>query len=79
MVETARLLGPAASDKTIVLTGAMVPYKISGSDALFNLGTAFMAVRLLPPGVYIAMNGRVFAWDEVRKDFERGVFRQREA
>ncbi len=78
MPETARLLGPEALDKTIVLTGAMVPYKISGSDALFNLGSAFMAVRLLPPGVWVAMNGRAFPWDDVRKDFERGVFVRRE-
>lgn len=75
MPETAKLLGPAALDKTIVLTGAMVPFQFSGSDALFNLGSAFMAARLLPPGVYIAMNGRAYAWDDVRKDFERGVFR----
>lgn len=78
MPETARILGPAGLEKTIVLTGAMVPFKINGSDALFNLGSAFMAARLLPPGVYIAMNGRAFAWDDVRKDFERGVFRTRE-
>ncbi len=75
MPETAKLLGPAALDKTVVLTGAMVPFQFSGSDALFNLGSAFMAARLLPPGVYIAMNGRAYAWDDVRKDFERGVFR----
>lgn len=75
MPETAKLLGPAALRKTIVLTGAMVPFQFSGSDALFNLGSAFMAARLLPPGVYIAMNGRSYAWDDVRKDFERGVFR----
>lgn len=75
MPETAKLLGPADLDKTIVLTGAMVPFQFSGSDALFNLGSAFMAARLLPPGVYIAMNGRSYAWDDVRKDFERGVFR----
>lgn len=75
MPETAKLLGPAGLDKTIVLTGAMVPFQFSGSDALFNLGSAFMAARLLPPGVYIAMNGRAYAWDNVRKDFERGVFR----
>lgn len=75
MPETAKLLGPAALDKTVVLTGAMVPFQFSGSDALFNLGSAFMAARLLPPGVYIAMNGRSYAWDDVRKDFERGVFR----
>lgn len=74
MPETARTLGQGGLEKTIVLTGAMVPYKISGSDALFNLGSAFIAARLLPHGVYIAMNGRVFSWDNVRKDFESGVF-----
>lgn len=75
MAETARFLGPAGLNKTIVLLGAMIPYKISGSDSLFNLGSAFMAARLLPPGVYVAMNGRSFPWQDVRKDFERGVFR----
>jgi L-asparaginase len=76
MAETARLIGPARLAKTIVLTGAMVPYKVQGSDALFNFGTAFMAVQLLSPGVYIVMNGRVFAWDRVRKDRARGVFEE---
>jgi L-asparaginase len=76
MAETARLLGPAVLAKTIILTGAMVPYQVQGSDALFNFGTAFMAVQLLPIGVYIAMNGRVFAWDKVRKDRSRGVFEE---
>jgi L-asparaginase len=74
MAETARLLGPAGLRKTIILTGAMVPYQVQGSDALFNFGTAFSAVQLLPEGVYIAMNGRVFEWDRVRKDRSRGVF-----
>jgi L-asparaginase len=74
MPETARYLGAAKLDKTIVLTGAMVPFQFGGSDALFNLGSAFMAAGILPPGVYIAMNGRAFAWDKVRKDFEHGVF-----
>ena len=62
------------SDKTIVLTGAMVPYTISGSDALFNLGSAFSAVELLKPGVYIVMNATVFSWDNVRKNKELGRF-----
>ncbi|TFG81423.1 MAG: asparaginase [Spirochaetales bacterium] len=75
MPETARYLGKAGLDKVIVLTGAMVPFNFAGSDALFNLGLAFMAARLLPPGVYIAMNGRSYSWDDVRKDFQRGVFR----
>ncbi|HAP43289.1 MAG: asparaginase [Spirochaetes bacterium GWD1_61_31] len=78
MAETARYLGPAGLNKTIVLTGAMIPFKISGSDSLFNLGTAFMAARLLPPGVYVAMNGRSFPWQDVRKDYARGVFRPAE-
>lgn len=76
MAETARLLGEAGIGKTIVLTGAMVPYQVQGSDALFNLGTAFSAVQLLPHGVYIVMNGRVFAWDHVRKDRSRGIFEE---
>jgi L-asparaginase len=74
VVETAQLLGQAALDKAIVLTGAMVPYSVFGSDALFNLGTAVGAVQLLPVGVYIAINGRIFNWDNVQKDRQRGVF-----
>jgi L-asparaginase len=76
MTETARVLGPAGLGKTIVLTGAMIPYKIQGSDALFNFGTAFTAVQLLPPGVWIVMNGRVFSWDKVRKNKALGVFEE---
>jgi L-asparaginase len=77
MVETAGVLGEAGLAKTIVLTGAMVPYVFSGSDAVFNLGCAVTAVQLLPHGVFIAMNGRVFAWDKVRKNKELGVFEER--
>ena len=76
MDQTARLLGPAGLLKTVVLTGAMVPFQVQGSDALFNLGTAFAAVQLLPRGVYIAMNGRVFDWDRVRKDRSIGIFEE---
>ncbi len=76
MVETAQVLGAAGLPKTIVLTGAMVPYSVSGSDALFNLGCAFASVQLLGAGVYLAMNGRVFAWDRVRKNYEKGVFEE---
>ncbi len=76
MTTTASLLGREALDRTIVLTGAMVPYKVLDSDALFNFGTAFTAVQLLPEGVYIAMNGRVFAWDNVRKNKVLGVFEE---
>lgn len=78
MAETARFLGPLGINKTIVLTGAMIPYQVFGSDALFNLGSAVAAARLLPPGVYVAMNGRTFTWQDVRKDYERGVFRPAE-
>jgi L-asparaginase len=74
MVETARCLGPLGLEKTIVLTGAMIPYAFKGSDALFNFGCAFSAVQLLPSGVYIVMNGQTFAWDRVRKNYDRGVF-----
>jgi L-asparaginase len=76
MAETAKVLGPAGLDKTIVLTGAMIPYKITGSDALFNFGTAFMAVQLLPAGVWIVMNGKAFPWDKVRKNRAIGVFEE---
>lgn len=74
MALTARVLGAVGLEKTIVLTGAMVPYAVMGSDSLFNLGYACAAAQLLPPGVYIAMNGQVFAWDHVRKDTAAGVF-----
>ncbi len=74
MVQTARLLGEAQLDKTIVLTGAMIPYSVFNSDALFNLGCSVSAVQLLPAGVYIVMNGRVFPWDNVQKDRQQGVF-----
>jgi L-asparaginase len=77
MVETAVALGRAfAPDggRTIVLTGAMVPYAFGSSDGLFNLGSALSFVQVLPAGVYIAMNGRCFAWDRVRKNRESGVF-----
>jgi L-asparaginase len=78
MAETARFLGPLGINKTIVLTGAMIPYQVIGSDAPFNFGSAFMAARLLQSGVYIAMNGRAFTWQDVRKDYERGIFRPME-
>jgi L-asparaginase len=74
MVETAEVLGRAGLAKTVVMTGAMVPYIFSNSDAVFNLGCAITAVQLLPHGVFIAMNGTVFPWDKVRKNRERGVF-----
>ncbi|MCL4812123.1 MAG: asparaginase [Vicinamibacteraceae bacterium] len=74
MVETATALAARASSKTIVLTGAMVPYAFGSSDGLFNLGSALSFAQVLPPGVYIAMNGRCFTWDRCRKNRELGVF-----
>ena len=74
MVQTARVLGEAQLDKTIVLTGAMIPYSVFSSDALFNLGCSVGAVQLLSMGVYIVMNGRIFTWDNVQKDRRQGVF-----
>ncbi len=78
MCETAQLLGTdpllAASGKRVVLTGAMVPYEIAGSDALFNLGYACAAAQLAAPGVYIAMNAQTFNWDRVRKNRTAGRF-----
>jgi L-asparaginase len=77
MVDTARTLGRArVESKTIVLTGAMVPYAFGSSDGLFNLGSAMSFVQVLPPGVYIAMNGRYFRWDNCRKNRETGSFEE---
>lgn len=74
MAITAQLLGEAALDKTIVFTGAMIPYSVQGSDALFNLGFALAAAQTLVPNTYVAMNGRVFTWDQVKKNKAGGVF-----
>ena len=74
MAETAKLLGQAALPKTIVLTGAMIPYAFGSSDGLFNLGSALSFVQVLPHGVYVAMNGMVFPWNDVRKNRGLGVF-----
>ena len=76
MVETATALATAAGveGKTVVLTGAMIPYAFGSSDGMFNLGSALSFVQVLPPGVYVAMNGRYFAWNEVRKNRQTGVF-----
>ena len=74
MVETARALAAGAPGKTVVITGAMVPYAFGSSDGLFNLGSALSFVQALPPGVYVAMNGHCFAWDDVRKNREAGEF-----
>jgi len=77
MRETAGVLGAANLDKTIVLTGAMIPYEIANSDALFNLGFATGVAQTLVAGVYVAMNGKVFPWDNVTKNRTAGIFEQR--
>lgn len=78
MENTARYLANAKIErKTIVLTGAMIPYAFgSSSDGFFNLGTALAMVQLLPAGVYVAMNGRCFSWDNVRKNKQTGFFEE---
>jgi L-asparaginase len=77
MEETARVLGQASIKKTIVLTGAMVPFKFGSSDGLFNLGSALAFAQTLPTGVYVAMNGRYFQWDSVRKNRKTGEFEEK--
>ena len=74
MVQTAQVVGRAGLGKTVVFTGAMVPYSVQGSDAEFNLGFALAAALTLAPGAYVAMNGRVFPWDDVQKDKAEGIF-----
>ena len=76
MTETAAAIAQAVSGKTVVLTGAMIPYAFGSSDGLFNLGSALSFVQVLPPGVYISMNGKCFLWDRVRKNRERGEFEE---
>lgn len=76
MVETAKVLAHAVEGKTIVLTGAMVPYRFGSSDGFFNLGSALAFAQMLPPGVYIVMNGRYFNWDNVRKNRKTGFFEE---
>jgi L-asparaginase len=74
MIETAAALAGGTAGKTIVLTGAMIPYAFGSSDGLFNLGSALSFAQVLPAGVYVAMNGHYFHWDQVRKNRETGVF-----
>jgi L-asparaginase len=76
MAETARYLGHRVKDRTIVLTGAVVPYTFGSSDGLFNLGSALAFVQTLPHGVYVAMNGRCFTWDNVRKNRSTARFEE---
>ena len=76
MTDTAAALASAVTQKTIVLTGAMVPYAFGSSDGLFNLGSALSFVQVLPEGVYVAMNGRCFPWDQTRKNRQTGIFEE---
>jgi L-asparaginase len=76
MADTARYLADKVPGKTIVITGAMIPYKFGSSDGLFNLGSAMAFVQSLPKGVYVAMNGKYFNWDNVRKNRNTGQFEE---
>ncbi len=79
MAITARVLASRVRDKTIVLTGAMIPYAFGSSDGLFNLGGALAFAQTLPHGVYVAMNGRYFSATEVYKNTESGIFERAHA
>jgi L-asparaginase len=76
MTKTSKVLAGARLEKTIVLTGAMIPYKFGSSDGLFNFGGALAFAQALPYGVYVAMNGRYFNWDKVQKNKKTGVFEE---
>jgi len=78
MTETARVLAEASLDKTIVLTGAMIPYRFGSSDGLFNISGALAFAQVLPTGVYIAMNGCYFHWERVFKNKKSGIFEEKE-
>ncbi len=76
MTDTAKVLAEASMEKTIVITGAMIPYKFGSSDGLFNFGGALAFAQSLPHGVYIAMNGRYFDWNKVQKNKKTGIFEE---
>jgi L-asparaginase len=76
MTVTAKVLAENVTDRTIVITGAMIPYKFGSSDGLFNLGSALAFAQTLQPGVYIAMNGKCFPWDNVKKNRQTGFFEE---
>jgi L-asparaginase len=76
MSVTAKVLAEKITNKTIILTGAMIPIKFGSSDGLFNLGSALAFAQSLPPGVYVAMNGRYFHWNNVRKNKQTGIFEE---
>jgi L-asparaginase len=77
IADTAGVIAGRVRNKTIILTGAMVPYKFGSSDGLFNLGSALAFVQSLPAGVYVVMNGRCFLWNNVRKNREIGEFEEK--
>lgn len=74
MVETAKYLQERVKDKTIVLTGAMIPYKFGSSDGFFNLGSSLAFAQALEPGIYICMQGRIFDPNDCRKNKKAGIF-----
>lgn len=76
MVETAQFIGRKVQNKTIVITGAMVPYTFGSSDGMFNLGCSVGLVQILPAGVYVSMNGHYFTWDNVKKNKKTGKFEE---
>ena len=76
MAETAAYLAKAQLDKTIVITGAMIPYKFGSSDGFFNLGAALAFLQILPAGIYVSMNGRYYNWNNVKKNKKTGYFEE---
>ena len=78
MIETAHQIANLIKNKTIVLTGAMIPFKFGSSDGLFNMGGAISYVQALPKGIYISMNGQIFDWRNVRKNKKLGIFEELE-
>lgn len=76
MTSTAKILAEKVKDKTIIITGAMIPYKFGSSDGFFNLGAALAFVQTLPIGVYVVMNGRAFNWNNVKKNRQTGQFEE---
>ena len=77
IVETAKLLSAKVKDKTIILTGAMIPIKFGSSDGLFNLGSALSFVQVISPGIYITMNGKYFKYNNVFKNKKLGIFEKK--
>ena len=76
MIETAKVLASSIKNKTIVLTGAMIPYRFGSSDGVFNLGSSLAFFQTLPQGVYVSMNGKYFRWDNIKKNKQTGMFEE---